>query len=161
MNPRILLRESFTAARHSPVSSALVALVVAAMCFVAIVTVGRQAAIETTIADELAGPAARTMTISDVTGNGLSAATIDVLTGLEGVSAVLGRSLPIDVVNGALGDGGTKVALIEVQGDLSKAIRITTGRVPGPDEVLIPNALLETLRFTEPTEIGRASWREE
>jgi len=157
MTPRMLLRESFTAARHSPIPSALVALVVAAMCFVALVTVGRQAAVEVTIAEELAGPAARTLTISDATGNGLSAAPIEVLTGLEGVSAVLGRSLPIDVVNGALGDGGTKVALIEVQGDLSKAIRITTGRVPGPDEVLIPNALLETLRFTEPTGYVEAS----
>lgn len=151
MNLRTLLHESVTAARHSPVPSALVGLVVAAMCFIAIVTVGRQAAVEATISEELAGPAARTLTISDATGQGLAFTPINVLTGLEGVSAVVGRSLPIDVFNGELGAGSTKVALAEVRGDLAQALQITTGRLPGPGEVLLSDSLAETLLFTQPS----------
>ena len=50
MNLRTLLREALTAARTAPVPSALVLLVVAAMCFAAVATVGRQAATEAAVA---------------------------------------------------------------------------------------------------------------
>src|SRR5690625_145776 len=152
MTPRILLRESINAARYSPVPSALVALVAAAMCFAAIITVGRQAAIEASVAEELSGPDARSLTIADATGEGVTTPpTIEVLGAIEQVSAVLGRGLPIDVVNGALGDGGAKVALIEIHGEVTDVIKIRTGRAPESGEALVPNALLDKLRLTQPS----------
>ena len=57
MNLRTLLREAVTAARTSPVPSALVLLVVAAMCFAAVATVGRQAATEAAVAAGRSAPA--------------------------------------------------------------------------------------------------------
>ena len=84
-----LLREAFTAARCSPVPSALVALVVAATACVALITVGRQAALEADLARELAGPNSRTLTVTDVSGSRtLQSATVDVLRGLSGVDLV-------------------------------------------------------------------------
>ena len=71
MNLRTLLREAVTAARTSPVPSALVLLVVAAMCFAAVATVGRQAATEAAVAAELSGPGARVLTVTD-TGGGVA-----------------------------------------------------------------------------------------
>ena len=70
MNLRTLLREAVTAARTSPVPSALVLLVVAAMCFAAVATVGRQAATEAAVAAELSGPGARVLTVTDTGGTG-------------------------------------------------------------------------------------------
>ena len=64
MKLKMLVREALTAARASPVPSALVLLVVAAMCFAAVATVGRQAAAEAALAQSLAGPAARTLTVN-------------------------------------------------------------------------------------------------
>ena len=79
MNLRTLLREAVTAARTSPVPSALVLLVVAAMCFAAVATVGRQAATEAAVAAELSGPGARVLTVTDTGGTGfLTGATVAV-----------------------------------------------------------------------------------
>src|SRR5699024_604961 len=128
------------------------ALVVAAMCFSAIITVGRQAAMESSIAAELAGPTARTLTVADATGEGITTpATIEVLASIGQVSAVMARGLPIDVVNGALGEGVVEVELIELHGDLTNAIEINSGRMPKSEEVLIPQAMLDKLRLAEPT----------
>lgn len=152
MTLKILLRESITSARCSPVPSTLVLLVVAAMCFAAIVTVGRQAAVEAAIAEELSGPAARATVISDTTGEGVATSpTINVLAGLDGVSTVIGRSNPLDVVNGALGEGSSRVAAVELHGEIETAVEIRTGRLPGPQEAIVPHDLLEDLRMAEPT----------
>lgn len=147
----MLLREALTAARSSPVPSGLVLLVVAAMCFAAVATVGRQAAVEAAVAEELAGPAARTLTVTDISAsNTLTGPVLNTLTGLAGTQAVLARERPIDAVNGALGPGSTPVAVIGVHGTIEAAIDITRGRLPGPSEVLVPEQLLNPLRLTEP-----------
>ena len=84
MNLRTLLREAVTAARTSPVPSALVLLVVAAMCFAAVATVGRQAATEAAVAAELSGPGARVLTVTDTGGTGfLTGATAATLAGAD------------------------------------------------------------------------------
>ena len=88
MNLRTLLREALTAARTAPVPSALVLLVVAAMCFAAVATVGRQAATEAAVAAELSGPAARVLTVTDSGGTGfLTGATVATLATTVGVLA--------------------------------------------------------------------------
>ena len=80
MTPGALLREALAAARASLVPTVLVALVVAATCLAAVTTVGRQAAAESALAQQLAGAEARTLTVT-ATGDGdvLTPAVLDAL----------------------------------------------------------------------------------
>lgn len=152
MNLRTLLREALTAARTSPVPSALVLLVVAAMCFAAVATVGRQAATEEAIAAELSGPAARVLTVTDSGGTGfLTGATVATLAGLDAAEAALARDVPVDAVNTVIGEGGTRVAVVNVTGSLERGIELTRGRLPGPGEVVVPESKLAELSLAEPS----------
>ncbi len=147
----MLLREALTASRSAAVPSALVMLVVAAMCFAAVATVGRQAAVEAAVAEELAGPQARTLTITDTGGsNTMTGPTLNLLTGLKGTSAVIGRESPVDAFNGVLGEGSTPVAVVEVHGTLDVAVDLVEGRLPSPGEVIVPTDMLQTLRLATP-----------
>lgn len=145
-----LLRESLASARSAPVPSALVLLVVAAMCFASVITVGRQAAAEATLAEELAGPDARTLTITDTQGGVLTGPTVTVLTGLSGTEAVIARGRPVDAVNGVLGPGSRPIAVVALQGRIDTAVELHQGRWPGAGEAIVPTALLPALRLAEP-----------
>ena len=126
MNLRTLLREAVTAARTSPVPSALVLLVVAAMCFAAVATVGRQAATEAAVAAELSGPGARVLTVTDTGGTGfLTGATAATLAGLDTAEAALARDSPMDAVNTGIGRGGARVAVTNVVGTLDRGIAVS------------------------------------
>lgn len=151
MRPKHLVREALAAARSSPIPSLLVLLVVGSMCFSAIVTVGRQAAVESALAAEIAGPHARTLTITDTSSTeALRSSTLDVLAGLRHTQAVIGRDRPVDAVNGALGEGSTPVAVAGLHGTVERAVEIIRGRPPGPGQVMIPAAMMEVLRLEEP-----------
>ena len=152
MNLRTLLREALTAARTAPVPSALVLLVVAAMCFAAVATVGRQAATEAAVAAELSGPAARVLTVTDSGGTGfLTGATVATLAGLDSAEAALARDMPVDTVNAAIGAGGTRVAVTHVVGTVDRGVELTRGRLPGPGEVVVPEAKLAELGLAQPS----------
>ena len=152
MNLRTLLREAVTAARTSPVPSALVLLVVAAMCFAAVATVGRQAATEAAVAAELSGPGARVLTVTDTGGTGfLTGATAATLAGLDTAEAALARDSPTDAVNTGIGRGGARVAVTNVVGTLDRGIELTRGRLPAPGEVVVPEAKLAELGLAQPS----------
>ena len=152
MNLRTLLREAVTAARTSPVPSALVLLVVAAMCFAAVATVGRQAATEAAVAAELSGPGARVLTVTDTGGTGfLTGATAATLPGLDTAEAALARDSPMDAVNTGIGRGGARVAVTNVVGTLDRGIVLTRGRLPAPGEVVVPEAKLAELGLAQPS----------
>lgn len=152
MNLRTLLREAVTAARTSPVPSALVLLVVAAMCFAAVATVGRQAATEAAVAAELSGPGARVLTVTDTGGTGfLTGATAATLAGLDTAEAALARDSPMDAVNTGIGRGGARVAVTNVVGTLDRGIELTRGRLPAPGEVVVPEAKLAELGLAQPS----------
>ena len=152
MNLRTLLREAVTAARTSPVPSALVLLVVAAMCFAAVATVGRQAATEAAVAAELSGPGARVLTVTDTGGTGfLTGATAATLAGLDTAEAALARDSPMDAVNTGIGRGGARVAVTNVVGTLDRGIVLTRGRLPAPGEVVVPEAKLAELGLAQPS----------
>lgn len=150
MKLRDLLREALAAARCSPVPSALVAVVVAATACVALITVGRQAALEADLARELAGPSARTVTVTDVNGSrSLGPAAVDVLRELSSVEAVVGSTTPVDVVNGAVGE--PKVALVALVGDIERAITVTRGRLPrSPGEAVVSVETQRRLGLSHP-----------
>ena len=147
-----LLLEALTAARTAPVPSGLVLLVVAAMCFGALSTVGRQAALEASLAEELSGPSARMLVVTDTGGSGsITEPVVTALSEVEGVGAVIGRERPVDAVNGALGAGSPLVAVVALHGTAEQAIQITRGRLPGPGEVVIARGVGESLRLAQPS----------
>lgn len=151
MKLKMLVREALTAARASPVPSALVLLVVAAMCFAAVATVGRQAAAEAALAQSLAGPAARTLTVTDTSGSGiLRGSHVHVLDKLDHAGTVIGRERPVDAVNGTLGPGSPLIAVVGLHGNIGQAIDLTHGRLPGPGEVILAQPAAEELRLEEP-----------
>ena len=133
MRAVVVLREAIAAARASLVPTALVALVIAATCVAAVVTVGRQAAAEAALAQQLAGPAARTLTLTqNLDGASLTPQALDLLATMNGTDAVIATDLPVDAVNGALGTGSTPVAVVGVHGTVGSAVSLTRGRLPGP-----------------------------
>lgn len=152
MNLGTLIREAITAARTAPVPSLLILLVVAAMCLASIVTVGRQAAVESAVSAELSGPAARTLTVSDTAGSGaLSGPVVQGLQSLDTAQAVIARQAPVDAVNGALGPGAERVAVAGLLGDVDQVLEITSGRLPSAGEAVVPLQMLAALRLAEPS----------
>lgn len=156
MRLTVLVREALASARASRVPTALVALVVAATCFVAIATVGRQAALEDAIADRLAGPASRVLTVTDLTSSGvLRPSVLDVVAEATGVSAVLGSDVPVDAYVGTLGPGSTAVAVIPVHGTLDTVVDVVAGRAPALGEAIVTAATAARVGLTD-----GASWLE-
>lgn len=145
-----LIREALASARSAPVPSALVLFVVAAMCCASVLTVGRQAAAEDALAEVLAGPQARTLTVTDTRGGVLTGPTVTLLTGLSGTEAVVAREQPVDAVNGVLGLGAQPVAVVALHGRIETVLDLREGRWPGPGEAIVPIALLATLRLAAP-----------
>lgn len=153
MTWKTLIKEATTAARASLVSSILVALVVAATCFAAIATVGRQAALEANLARTLAGPAARTLTLTDTNNSArLTPAVLDSVASLNAAQAAIGIGSPLDVVNGALGPESPKVALATLAGSWDQAVTLVRGRlpVPGAAEVVVSRQMQTDLGLAEP-----------
>lgn len=151
MRPLVLLREAATAARAAVVPSILVVLVVAGTCLAALLTVGRQVAAEAELAEQLAGPAARTLTIT-VTADvaGITAPMVALLAGMTGTETVVATELPRDAVNGALGAGSTPIAVVGLFGTIEGAISLVQGRLPAPGEVIVPELALATLGLAAP-----------
>lgn len=147
----MLVREAAATARASLVPTILVALVVAGTCLAALLTVGRQAATEAVLAEQIAGPAARTLTTT-VTGEveGITPPMVAVLASLTGTEAVLATSLPRDTVLGTLGPGSKPIAVIAAFGTTEGALSITEGRAPLPGEVVLSASSLAALGLIEP-----------
>lgn len=137
MRARALLREALAAAWAARVPTALVAFVVATMCFVALATVGKAAANEEAFRRRLDAAGARVLTVTDAKAQGfVNARTLSVVSGLDTVQTVIGLSTPQDVYIGRVGPGGARVAAWPVQGDLSRMGRLIAGRMPRPGEAL-------------------------
>lgn len=151
MKRATLVRESLNAAWASRIPTILVMVVVAAMTFAALLTVGRQAAQEALLTEQLAGPDARTLTITSARSPGqIPYAVVPLLQGLQHAESVLATDLPRDAYNGALPAGGGTIAVTTAFGDLADAITITTGRLPGPGEVVVPVSRLGALNLDLP-----------
>lgn len=157
MRIAVLLREALASARSALVPSLLVLLVVGAMCLACVLTVGRQAATEQAIAEELSGPAARVLTLTDNGSSALTDATVQTLTGLDTAASVIAQQIPVDTVNGALGDGSTPIPLSGVTGTVDTSIELTRGRMPAAGEVVLPEAKLAEFGFAEPSGFLEAS----
>lgn len=111
MRIAVFLHEVLAAILAHKVASLLVGLLATAMVASAIATVGRTAAAEQQLAVRLDDAGSRVLSISDVRRQGwLTRSVVEVSGALSVTERAAGTTLPVDVVNGAVGQGATPAA---------------------------------------------------
>jgi len=146
-----LVEEAARTATAQRVSSAMVAVLCAAICTVTLLTVGRTAAAEETVLARLDTAGSRLLVVSDDRDAGLvTPAVLQVLSGLDTVERVVGVDTPFDVVNGVVGDGAERVPAWRVAGDPAQVVSLVEGRWPAPGEALVSDAARRRLGMAEP-----------
>lgn len=146
-----LAEEATRTATAQRVSSAMVAVLCAAICAVTLLTVGRTASAEEAVLARLDDAGSRLLVITDDGDAGLvTPAVVEVLAGLDTVERVVGVDNPFDVVNGVIGDGGDRVPAWRVAGDLAQTVTLVEGRWPEPGEALVSATGQEQLGLAEP-----------
>ncbi|WP_167853863.1 ABC transporter permease [Acidipropionibacterium timonense] len=151
MRIRALLREGWFAALSARVPSLLTALVVAAMCVTALVTVGRSASAVASVADEMEQAGARRLTVTDIgTVPFLTPQAVSQVRGLNTVQKVVTLGSATDVRNGPIGAGGEVIALRQIIGPASDAVTLVRGRQPRTGEALISCSAMAKVGFEVP-----------
>lgn len=151
MKPLALLREAMAAAWAAKVSSALIAVVVAAMCCASLVTVGRSASAVADVAARMEQAGARRLTVVDSTRAGfINDRTLGMVRHLTTVESADAVGAPFDAVNGRIGAGGVRVPVWPVLGDMSNVGTLVRGRLPQPGEALVSVDRLGALGLAQP-----------
>lgn len=147
-----MIREAAASAWAAKVPSLLVAVVTAAMCFVALMTVGQTAASRAAVEASIEGAGARTLIVRDTTSDQgfINTRTLSAVSALSSVQSSLALGLPFDSVNGRIGQGGTLVTTWPVHGDLPHAVTLTRGRWPQPGEAIVSTSAQTKLGLPEP-----------
>jgi putative ABC transport system permease protein len=144
-----LFQEAVTSARVRKVSTAMTAVLVGAMCVTTLLTVGRTAAGEEQVAARLNDAGSRHLQVTDVKDIGfVTPSAVRLIDGYSSVERVVGVGLPVDVANSAIGDGGDRVPAWGIQGELSDAVELASGRMPEPGEALVSRDALSILGLT-------------
>ncbi|GAB3756078.1 hypothetical protein GCM10027591_05250 [Zhihengliuella somnathii] len=148
MKPLLLLRDAWSMAVANKTTTLLVALVLAATSLVTITTVGRSAAAMDTLHDRLESAGSRTLVIRDIDNNNYVTATVaDLVSSISATQGVTTTTRAIDLVNGALGSGGTVVGAWGIREGMQDAVTLTSGRWPQPGEALISESARERLQL--------------
>ena len=151
MNLSTLLREAWATTWANKVPSALVCLIVAAMCAMTISTVGRTAAAEAQVAERINSAGARELVLTDKRGADLiSPSIIDAAARLSVTDRAVGLQSPIDVNNAVIGTGATPIPAWPIIGDIATVAQLQTGRMPGPGEALVSTTALKKLGLQHP-----------
>ncbi len=151
MRTAALWGEAVAMTRAQRVSTILVALLVCAMCATTLLTVGRSAAAQQEVHQRIDEAGARTVTLTDRGDEGLvSATSVEVIDALSSVAAAIGITTSRDVVNGAIGDGATRVPAREVIGDMTGAVELLEGRWPMPGEAVVTTTAQDQLGMDLP-----------
>ncbi|PQZ93680.1 permease [Arthrobacter sp. MYb227] len=151
-----LLREALATTWANKVPSALVCLIVAAMCIMTISTVGRTAAAEAQVAERINSAGARELVLSDKRGADLiGSSLISMASRLSVTDRAVGIKSPVDVHNTVIGAGGDPIPAWPIVGDIETVAVLDSGRLPGPGEALISGTALKKLGLQQP--IGSAS----
>jgi putative ABC transport system permease protein len=151
VRPLALLREVAASARAQRVPTALVAVLVAAMCLTAILTVGRAAAAQRQVQHRLEDAGSRQIEVTDQKGKGfLTPATVGAAATMDTVERAVGVTLPRDTTNVAVGAGGTPVPYWQVVGSLRDVAVLTSGRWPNLGEAVASDRALAQLGLDEP-----------
>lgn len=152
MRPLVLIREALATTWANKVPTTLVAFLVTVMCATTLATVGRTAAAEQQVDQRLDAAGSRVLIVADTSGNQLlPEAVIDQAAGLSTTERAIGEVIPVDVVNGVVGPGGTKAPAWQIVGDPAAVAILTAGRWPGPGEALVSTEALTTLGMDDPT----------
>lgn len=145
------LGEAARSATAQRVSSAMVAVLCAAICAVTLLTVGRTAAAEAQVLSRLDTAGSRLLVVADDRDTGVvTPAVVAVLAGLDTVERAVGMDAPADMVNTVIGDGGTRVPAWRITGDLTQVVTLTSGRWPAPGEALVSDGATDRLGLTHP-----------
>ena len=146
-----LLAEAWHSAWAAKVPTALVAILVAAMCATTGLTVGRAAAAQDQVMARMEGAGSRHLTVTDARNLGfMSSNTVAQAAQLSTVERAVGFGTTIDMVNTAIGPGGTPVPAFLVVGDLADTLDLTQGRWPEPGEALVSVAAQTALGLDAP-----------
>ena len=147
----ILVREALVSAWATKVSSVVVAVVSAIMCFAALATVGQSAANQASVQASIASRGARVLIVRDTANLGfINTRTLTEVRALSTVDAAIGLGLTVDSTNGRIGPGGTLVTTWPMYGDLSDAIELVKGRWPQPGEAVVSMTGQEKFGLAEP-----------
>lgn len=151
MRMLVLLREALATTWAAKVPAALVTFLVATMCAATLATVGRTAAAEAQLLERLDSAGSRVLVVQDARTSELITPTIvDQAAGLSTSERAVGTLAPVDVVNGVIGQGGTRLPAWGVHGDLADVATLTAGRWPGPGEAVISQSAMRQLGLSEP-----------
>ena len=151
MRWRALVGEAWATTRAAKVSSVLILVVVAAMCFASIVTVGRSASAAADVAARMEQAGARRLSVIDTRLAGfVNDRTLTVVRGVGTVETASVLGTPFDAVNGVIGRGGQRVPAWPVVGGVDAAVTIVRGRAPQPGEALVSATQLSLLGLAEP-----------
>lgn len=126
-----LIREALAAAWAAKIPSGLVALVAAAMCFVALSTVGQIAA-------------------NTQESGFINTRTLNLVANLSTVQTAVAIGAPFDTVNGRIGSGGPPVAAWPVHGNLAQVGTLLRGRWPRPGEAVVTAGAMRRLGLAVP-----------
>lgn len=145
-----LIREAFRTAKAQKVSSLVVALVVGAVCFAILASVGQAAANSRNIDQRLTEAGARVLTVTDLSGDHLiNQALIDLVQSITGIETAVGLGTPVDVSNSRV-PGGAKVPAWEVS-NLDQVLQVSPMVTLQPGEAAATQSALDTLRFAYPS----------
>lgn len=140
--------EALRATRAATVPSTILLLIAAAVCGTVLLTAGRSAAAEQSLANQLDSAGARVIQITDGSGSGgLTARAVERISRLSGISFAVGLGNAVDVRIASL-QGGTLVSARPIYGPENPDIAILTGRWPGPGEAVVTPAAAGQLGLT-------------
>lgn len=147
---RALLREGLLTAWSQRLSTAITALVVAAVCGVILATTGQSAAAEQRVLSRIDDVGTRTLLVEDSSGAArMSPLSVGAVSRLAGVRWAIGVGPVTDVRNAALGDAGQPVPSHAVYGALPAAIHVL-GRPPVTGEALVSREAKIALGLSQP-----------
>lgn len=147
----MLLREALAMTWASKVPSVLLVIVTAAMCFTALATVGRSAAAANDVQQRLEQAGARRLSVVDAKAQGfINDRTLNEIRGINTVQQANALGTPFDAVNGAVGQGGTRIPVWPVIGSVSQVAGTIRGRLPLPGEALISVTMQHALGLAQP-----------
>lgn len=132
-------------------SSAAIAVLVAAMSLTTTLTVGRAAAAQQQVEARLDAAGSRELVIVDAKDQGfITDSVVSSVSGLSTVERAIALGAPVDMTNAAVGRGGQRVSARTLVGQLQWAVDLTGGRWPDPGEAVVTEAAQEALGLSAP-----------
>ncbi|MFI2753304.1 FtsX-like permease family protein [Cellulomonas sp. P22] len=147
--PHLVLRDGLLGALAQPVATLTVALVVASVCLVVLLTTGRSAATEREVVSSLDSVGTRLVTVTDTRGTaGIEPSAVADVAALVGVEWAFGLGPATDTHNADLPVAGVGTPMRALVGDLPPTVELLTGRdATGPGEAVVGSGAFARLRM--------------